>query len=132
MALREFDGPGGCRWKAWDVTAGQIHPKTRAEDYMRDLAEGWIVFERVDGEEKRRLCPYPDDWQSRSDGEVAQLCDQAEIVKKRLTPPLGSWKIGDAPIGPHHAAPAEPPHPRQREATPAAERDDAGQRPFRR
>ena len=55
MALREFTGPDGYRWKAWDVTAAQIHPKTRAEDYMRDLADGWIVFERVDGEEKRRL-----------------------------------------------------------------------------
>ena len=22
MALREFEGPGGVRWKAWDVTAG--------------------------------------------------------------------------------------------------------------
>ena len=100
MSLREFEGPGGVRWKAWDVTAGQIHPKTRAEDYMRDLAEGWIVFERVDGEEKRRLCPYPDDWQSRADEEVAALCEKAEIVKKRLTPPLGSWKIGDEPIAP--------------------------------
>ena len=102
MALREFDGPDGSRWKAWDVTAGQIHPKTRAEDYMRDLAEGWIVFERVDGEEKRRLCPYPPDWQSLPDPEVAALCAQAEIVKKRLTPPLGGWKIGDAPIVPSH------------------------------
>ncbi len=100
MSLREFDGPGGHRWKAWDVAAGQIHPKTRAEDYMRDLAEGWIVFERVDGVEKRRLCPYPADWQGWSDAEVAVLCDQAEVVKKRLTPPLGSWKIGDVPVGP--------------------------------
>ena len=102
MALREFDGPGGLRWKAWDVTAGQIHPKTRAEDYMRDLAEGWIVFERVDGEEKRRLCPYPDDWQGLPDPEIAALCAKAEIVKKRLTPPLGGWKIGDAPVAPQH------------------------------
>jgi hypothetical protein len=102
MALREFDGPGGYRWKAWDVTAGQIHPKTRAEDYMRDLAEGWIVFERADGEEKRRLCPYPGNWQTLSDPQVAELCASAEIVKKRLTPPLGGWKIGDAPVAPRH------------------------------
>ena len=109
MALREFEGPGGHRWKAWDVTAGQIHPKTRAEDYMRDLADGWIVFERVDGEEKRRLCPYPSDWQSWSDDEVAALCARAEVVTKRLTPPLGSWKIGDTPIGPAKSAPRKPP-----------------------
>jgi hypothetical protein len=110
MALREFDGPGGHRWKAWDVTAGQIHPKTRAEDYMRDLAEGWIVFERVDGEEKRRLSPYPADWQSWSDDDVAALCARAELVTRRLTPPLGSWKIGDEPVPPSvHPARGKPP-----------------------
>jgi hypothetical protein len=109
MALREFEGPGGHRWKAWDVTAGQIHPKTRAEDYMRDLADGWIVFERIDGEEKRRLCPYPSDWQSWSDDEVAALCARAEVVTKRLTPPLGSWKIGDTPIAPAKSSPRKPP-----------------------
>ena len=109
MALREFEGPGGHRWKAWDVTAGQIHPKTRAEDYMRDLADGWIVFERVDGEEKRRLCPYPSDWQSWSDDEVAALCARADVVTKRLTPPLGSWKIGDTPIAPAKSSPRKPP-----------------------
>lgn len=116
MALREFTGPGGHRWKAWDVTAGQIHPKTRAEDYMRDLADGWIVFERVDGEEKRRLSPYPADWQSWSDDDVADLCARAEIVTKRLTPPFGSWKIGDAPIGPSRGAADRQPPRREADA----------------
>ena len=110
MALREFTGPDGHRWKAWDVTAGQIHPKTRAEDYMRDLADGWIVFERVDGEEKRRLSHYPPNWQSGSDDDVAALWARAEVVTKRLTPPLGAWKIGDAPLGPTRgAADKQPP-----------------------
>ena len=132
MALREFEGPDGARWKAWDVTAGQIHPKTRAEDYMQDLAEGWIVFERADGQEKRRLSPYPDDWQSRSDAEVASLCESAEIVKKRLTPPLGSWKVGDEPVGPHHADDAEPSQARHRDNPPSPAGHDDGKRPFRR
>ena len=110
MALREFTGPDGHRWKAWDVTAAQIHPKTRTEDYMRDLADGWIVFERVDGEEKRRLAHYPANWQSGSDDDVSALCERAEIVTRRLTPPFGAWKIGDAPIGPDRgAADKQPP-----------------------
>lgn len=89
MPLREFIGSDGRRWKAWDVTAQQIHPKTRAEDYMRDLADGWIVFERTDGEEKRRLCPYPDGWDEWPDEEVAKLCDRADPVKRRATPAYG-------------------------------------------
>ena len=89
MSLREFIGSDGRRWKAWDVTAGQIHPKTRAEDYMKDLAEGWIVFERVDGEEKRRLCPFPEGWDEWPDAELATLCDRADPVKRRATPAYG-------------------------------------------
>ena len=89
MSLREFIGSDGRRWKAWDVTAQQIHPKTRAEDYMRDLADGWIVFERTDGEEKRRLCPYPEGWDEWPDAEIAKLCDRADPVKRRATPAYG-------------------------------------------
>ena len=99
---------------------------------MQDLAEGWIVFERADGQEKRRLSPYPDDWQSRSDAEVASLCESAEIVKKRLTPPLGSWKVGDEPVGPHHADDAEPSQARHRDNPPSPAGHDDGKRPFRR
>lgn len=97
MALREFADEQGVRWKAWDVTSDQIHPKTRAEDYMRDLAEGWLVFERVDGEEKRRLCPFPDAWHSLDDRRLCDLCDRAEPVKRRPSPPLGVRGLGDEP-----------------------------------
>jgi hypothetical protein len=85
MSLREFVGSDGRRWKAWDVTAEYLHPKTRAEDYMKDLAEGWVVFERTDGGEKRRLCPYPTGWDEWPDEAIAQLCDRAE----RVTRPQG-------------------------------------------
>ena len=110
MALREFTDADGIRWKAWDVTADQIHPKTRAEDYMHDLVDGWLVFERTDGEEKRRLCPYPATWEESSDDELLALWEQAEKVRRRSTTPIGSWKIGDAPVPPttHHEKPLAP------------------------
>ena len=110
MALREFIDAAGVRWKAWDVTADQIHPRTRAEDYMHDLVDGWLVFERTDGEEKRRLCPYPEAWEESTDGELLMLWAQAEKVRRRSTPPIGSWKLGDAPIPPalHRETPLAP------------------------
>jgi len=80
------------------------------------------VFERVDGEEKRRLSHYPPDWQSGSDDDVAALCERAEVVTRRLTPPLGSWKIGDTPV-----APESPPAPRR-----SARTDDGDEQPRRR
>ena len=98
MSLREFIGSDGRRWKAWDVTAEHLHPKTRVEDYMRDLAEGWIVFERADGEEKRRLCPYPIAWDEWPDEEIAKLCDHAEPVKRRATPALGLPRIRESEL----------------------------------
>jgi hypothetical protein len=100
MALREFTDADGIRWKAWDVTSDQIHPKTKAEDYMHDLADGWLVFERWDGEEKRRLCPYPHDWEESTDAALLTLFAQADRVQRRQTPSLGSWRVGDAPIAP--------------------------------
>jgi hypothetical protein len=110
MALREFIDVDGIRWKAWDVTADQIHPKTRAEDYMHDLVDGWLVFERTDGEEKRRLSPYPKTWEESSDDELVALWEQAERVRKRSTPAIGSWNVGDAPIPPmtHRDKPLTP------------------------
>jgi hypothetical protein len=119
MAFREFTDAEGFRWKAWDVTADQIHPKTRAEDYMHDLADGWLVFERADGEEKRRLCPFPSEWEASSDAQLLVLFDQAERVKRRQTLPLGSWKIGDAPVAPA----------RHRDRSPPASPQDIPRRP---
>lgn len=109
MAFREFTDTDGARWKAWDVTADQIHPKTKAEDYMHDLADGWLVFERADGEEKRRLCPYPDGWDAASDEELLAMFEQADRVKRRQTPPLGAWRIGDAPVPPPTHRDDQPP-----------------------
>ena len=61
MSLREFIGSDGRRWKAWDVTAEQIHPKTRAEDYMGEYADGWLTFESS-AEKRRYPAPYPARW----------------------------------------------------------------------
>lgn len=99
MALREFTDESGGEWKVWDVTADQIHPKTKAEDYMHDLAEGWLVFEHADGEEKRRLCPYPEGWELCSDEDLQVLLARAEKVKRR-TPASGVWRVGDIPLRP--------------------------------
>ena len=126
MSLREFKDADGVRWKAWDVTADQIHPKTRAEDYMHDLADGWLVFERSDGEEKRRLCPYPTAWEESSDEELLGLFAQAERVKRRPTPALGAWSIGDTPVVPaRHRDEAAPPAPADIPRRPKSTGDDA-------
>lgn len=84
MAVREFEDSYGQGWRAWDVTPESIYPQTRAEDYLADCYRGgWIVFETLDGAQKRRLCPLPYAWEQRSVDELRRLLDAAEIIVPR-------------------------------------------------
>jgi hypothetical protein len=80
MPVREFSDANGKRWRAWDIKPETIHPITRAEDYLADYLTGWIVFETEDGDEKRRLCPWPGDWVHRSEAQLCELLALAELV----------------------------------------------------
>lgn len=84
MAVREFRDANGHMWRAWNITPDSIHPATKAEDYLVGCYElGWIVFERADGREKKRLCPYPDGWDGWPDAELLKLMASAEGVSAR-------------------------------------------------
>lgn len=82
MAVREFTDSKNVVWRVWDVTTAQMHPVTRNEDFMGDLADGWLAFESA--HEKRRLAaPYPAGWQSMSIPELEALCRMAPTVVPR-------------------------------------------------
>jgi hypothetical protein len=81
MAVREFRDNSGRWWKAWDIKPEEIHPITKAEDYLADcFVTGWIVFETFSGDEKRRLCPWPMRWTDESEAGLRRLLDRAEVV----------------------------------------------------
>jgi len=81
MAVREFTDRRGRSWRAWSIDPDAIHPATKAEDYLADCYElGWIVFETIDEHEKRRLCPYPRNWETLPAEEMSDLLDRATIV----------------------------------------------------
>ena len=105
MAVREFTARDGQRWRAWDVTPESVEPQTKAEDYLADcLRDGWVVFETFDGAEKRRLCPPPYAWEHRSDANLEDLLERAEILR-----PRGQLRVrGDAVI-PADLPPTVPP-----------------------
>jgi hypothetical protein len=84
MAVREFTDEHGVAWRAWDIRPEAIHPQTRAEDYLADcFVVGWIVFETVAQDEKRRLCPWPAKWAKASVGQLRELLARAERVTQR-------------------------------------------------
>jgi len=84
MSVREFTDSRNVVWRVWDVTTAQMHPVTKNEDFMGDLADGWLAFESPF--EKRRLAaPYPANWASMSIPELEALCQQAPPVITRPT-----------------------------------------------
>ena len=97
MALREFSDRSGREWRVWDVTERNLHPRTRAEDWMRDYMEGWLTFESIDGQAKCRLHPIPVGWEAATDEQLEEWLRQAEGVRgDRASGPVGRTAIEDA------------------------------------
>jgi hypothetical protein len=81
MAVREFADAVGRRWRAWDINPDSIHPQTKAEDYLADCYQsGWIVFETLDGRDKRRLCPTPRGWETLPERDLETLLAKADRI----------------------------------------------------
>jgi hypothetical protein len=84
MPVREFVDDDGREWRAWDIRPDAIHPLTKSEDYLAACYDvGWIVFETVPGDQKRRLCPYPKRWVEASDADLRALLQAADPVPAR-------------------------------------------------
>lgn len=82
MAVREFTDSKSIVWRVWDVTTAQMHPVTKNEDFMGELADGWLAFESTF--EKRRLAaPYPSNWATMPIPQLEALCQQAPPVVAR-------------------------------------------------
>jgi hypothetical protein len=82
MSVREFTDSRNIVWRVWDVTTAQMHPVTKNEDFMGDLADGWLAFESP--YEKRRLpAPYPSEWATMPIPELEALCQRAPPVATR-------------------------------------------------
>lgn len=80
MALREFTDKNGVAWRVWDITPDTAHPATRLEDYLQGFLDGWLVFEAVQGKEKRRLYPLPARWHDAEEHELESLLHGASPV----------------------------------------------------
>jgi hypothetical protein len=82
LTMREFRDYRGREWRVWEVRPESIQPQTKAEDYLAGCYQGgWLVFETVDGLDKRRLCPPPYGWDRRTDADLEHLMERAEILR---------------------------------------------------
>lgn len=98
MTVRELTDTRGVGWRVWDVTPDSVRPRAGGADYLAGrYAAGWLVFERLDESEKRRLPAIPPAWHELPASELAALLDRAELVPPRRR------QTGE------HARPAEDP-----------------------
>lgn len=90
MGLLTFKDSAGVRWRVWRVET----PAARAHLMEPSYRDGWLVFEREDGLERRRLQQVPDDWVALPPDRLARLCESATPV--RLSP-TGSQPVTPRP-----------------------------------
>ena len=76
---RKFIDEDGVKWEVWEVGNPAIHGSLTAQLLAERRRSGWLVFESATGE-KRRLAPYPSDWATVSDFELAHWCAKAVRV----------------------------------------------------
>ena len=83
MAFRTFRDPEGREWQVWDVVPSrELESGSRRHHYLPpEMAEGWLCFEAAN--EKRRLTPFPADWEARDDAYIHALCRAAAPVTAR-------------------------------------------------
>jgi hypothetical protein len=101
VAQRDLTDSRGRRWTVWEVRpefAERRQQRGEAPVIERRVHHayrvplrtpwnnGWLAFENVS--EKRRLAPYPADWESLSDRELEDLCEGATTILARPTPRL--------------------------------------------
>ena len=90
MGLVDFADTEGVRWRVWHVET----PPSRAHLMDPQYRNGWLVFEREDGTDRRRLNQVPEDWASLAPERLAHLCRIAVPVmagKNTPTGPQPAW-----------------------------------------
>ena len=70
MGLLTFHDKTKVRWRVWHVET----PTARAHLMDASFRNGWLVFEKEDGTERRRLNQVPEDWAYLAPEHLAQLC----------------------------------------------------------
>jgi hypothetical protein len=81
--VREFRDSEGQLWRAWPVTPGQARPGRTAERYLGDFHKGWICFEALEGNARRRLPRQPVDWTELREPDLCQLLGEAINAPQR-------------------------------------------------
>jgi hypothetical protein len=81
--LREFSDAGGRGWRVWEVIPGASGRATNPERYLGEYVKGWLAFECLQDDARKRLPNHPADWFGMVDADLDKLLPQAAEVPKR-------------------------------------------------
>ena len=81
MALREFRDANGVEWRVWATIPAATEVVRIVVGTLGTLDGGWLTFECAEG--RRRLAPFPADWDSLSDAELERCCADAKAPPPR-------------------------------------------------
>ena len=81
--LREFSDAGGRNWRVWEVKPGASGRRANPERYLGEYVNGWLAFECLQDEARKRLPNHPADWFGMVDADLDNLLPQAMEVPKR-------------------------------------------------
>ncbi len=81
--VREFRTSSGSEWRVWEVRPGVGGRSRKPELYPADYAQGWLAFELLDGERRKRLPKFAAGWSSADDADLEALLDRAVDVPRR-------------------------------------------------
>ena len=83
IKVREFRDAEGQLWRAWPVTPGQARAGRTAQRYLGEFHKGWICFEALESNARRRLPTQPEHWTELKEPELCQLLGQAINAPER-------------------------------------------------
>lgn len=88
--LREFLDAAGKEWRVWEVKPGASGRRANPERYLGEYFKGWLAFECLGDEARKRLPNYPEDWFRMPDADLDQLLPRAAEVPKRAPKATGA------------------------------------------
>lgn len=86
-----FPDDRGRLWRVWQVET----PAASAHLMDASYRGGWLVFEREDEHERRRLAQVPSGWEALSPERLALLCDVATPVPVARTGVTGKRSLAE-------------------------------------
>jgi len=85
--LRDFTDAEGKEWRVWEVRPGSTGRRIHPERYLDEYVKGWLAFECLGDETRKRLASHPADWFGMPDADLGELLPRAVDVPKRNPKP---------------------------------------------